>query len=613
MAPTNNTDPSQEKGLSEQQKPDTPEVEQPSAPAQFDSTDLRMRRVTLNVALTAGILASGFFGIRDALHHSTFIALMSLPSVIGLLAILIVNSVFRRLEEIIIVVFVALTGIGFLALLATQFPHQTVSLWCLLFPLMAFFLLGRKNGLIAVAIYNLAAVLIFIADVMYWANKYSPEYAIRFSAVLFVISVISYYFEASRARSHAELNALNRSLAERVEEKTKSLVASQERLREAEKMESIGRLAGGIAHDFNNQLAGIMAFADLIRITAKEDSDIRQYAENIMASSRRSADLTGQLLAFARKGNLLRMPVDVHRLLADLASLLGRTFDKRITVTQSLAARRTVILGDPSQLHSAFLNIAINARDAMPEGGQLTLTTENSELDDAYCKSLPHSEITPGSYLRLCISDTGCGMDKTTLDRVFEPFFTTKEQSKGTGMGLAAVYGTVRSHNGAITVYSEPGRGSTFNLYFPVLDAETASLPANTMQESAPVEKCNARVLLVDDEPSVLSSSAKLLNVLGCTTTVFGNGVEAVEYYRSDWEHIDVVILDMVMPTLSGKDTFLAMKEINPGIIALLASGYSINGEAQSILGLGVMGFIQKPFSISQLRVKIAEVMEKKG
>jgi signal transduction histidine kinase/CheY-like chemotaxis protein len=612
MPPTNGTTQLQQTLPAQPEKPSEADAVQNSGSVDFDSADLRMRRVTLNVALTVGILASGFFGIRDTLHHSTSIALMSLLSVIGLLAILIVNSVFRRLEEFIIVCFVALTGIGFLALLATQFPHPTVSLWCLLFPLVAFFLLGRNQGIAAVAAYDFAAALIFLVDITLWTHKYSSEYAIRFEAVLFVISVISYYFEASRARSHGELDALNRSLAQRVEEKTQSLMASQERLRQAEKLESIGRLAGGIAHDFNNQLAGIMAFADLIRITAEENSDIRQYAENIMASSRRSADLTGQLLAFARKGNLLKMPVDIHRLLTDLASLLGRTLDKHITVKQTLAAQRPQILGDPSQLHSAFLNIALNARDAMPESGELTFTTDNTFLDDAYCQSLPHSEITPGSYVRLRISDTGCGMDKTTLDRIFEPFFTTKEQSKGTGMGLAAVYGTVRSHNGAITAYSEPGRGSVFNLYFPVLDAEFAAPPASTMPGPAPVEKCNARVLLVDDEPSVLSSSAKLLEVLGCTTTVFGNSVEAVEYYRSDWQHIDVVILDMVMPKLSGKDTFLAMKEINPGIIALLASGYSLNGEAQSILDIGVMAFIQKPFSLSELRVKIAEVTGKK-
>jgi CheY-like chemotaxis protein len=350
-----------------------------------------------------------------------------------------------------------------------------------------------------------------------------------------------------------------------------------------------------------------MAFADLIRVTAEEGSDIRQYAENILASSRRSADLTGQLLAFARKGNLLKMPVDMHRLIADLVSLLAHTFDKRISIIQALSASEATILGDPSQLHGAILNISINARDAMPGGGELSFTTNNLSLDPAYCATIPQSNLIPGKYLCISIADTGCGMDKETQQRIFEPFFTTKEPGRGTGMGLPAVYGIITSHNGAITVYSEKGKGTTVHLYFPLLIAQQSGI--QTARDAGPRQKCEGNVLLVDDEQLVAEGSRKMLEALGYTATVFYTGTEALGYYADHWKDVDIVILDMIMPAMGGKETFVAMKQINPGIVALLASGYSINGEAQSILDTGVRGFIQKPFTLDELRDKLVSVL----
>jgi signal transduction histidine kinase/ActR/RegA family two-component response regulator len=577
--------------------------------SQFDETDWRMRRLTLNVAIVIGIAAAGYFGVLDTIHHHAMSALASLLTVVVFGMIMVVNSVLRRFETTTIVVFVVLIGAIFLALIATRFSHPSTCLWCFPFPLIAMFLLGPKKGLVSVIIFNLAVVLILFLDAHLQIHKYAHEYSVRLSAVLLVISVMAYYFEAARARSHATMNALNLSLEQRVKERTKALEESQERLRQAEKLESVGRLAGGIAHDFNNQLAGIMAFADLIRITAKDGSEVREYAESILASSRRSADLTGQLLAFARKGNNLTMPVDVHRLVTDLVSLLQRTFDKRISIRCSLHAGSSAILGDPSQLHSALLNIALNARDAMPQGGELSFTTESVELDDAFCKAVPHFEIAPGASLRLCIADTGCGMDKDTLQRIFEPFFTTKEQGKGTGMGLPAVYGTVRSHNGAITVSSEPGKGSAFNLYFPVLKTGVPS--SDPKKETVAAEKCHGHILFVDDEKTVSASSSSLLRMLGYTVDAFTSGADAAAYYGTNWQAVDLVILDMIMPELSGKDTFLAMKQTNPDIVALLVSGYSLNGEAQAILDLGVRAFIQKPFTFAELLQKIEDVRRK--
>jgi signal transduction histidine kinase/CheY-like chemotaxis protein len=564
-----------------------------------------MRDLTLNVALIAGILSTVYFGFFHGFQREILPVLFSLFVMIFFVLIFLLNIFAPRLRKIIDISFNMFVGITFLGLLATQFPNPTIAFWCFLYPLVAFFLLGSKQGLFAVVVFNLGVVGVFILDVQLNIADYSDEYAIRYCSVLFVISIISYYYEASRARSHATINAANQSLEQRVEERTKALEESQARLRQAEKLEAIGLLAGGIAHDFNNQLTGIMAFADLIRITAKDNPDIREDAESILASCRRAVDLTGKLLAFARKGNLLAVPVDMHVVIADVMSLLERTFDKRITLRQRLIANPSTILGDPTQLHNALLNIALNARDAMPEGGELNFETGIVELEEPYCKTLPY-EIKPGSYLRLCITDTGCGMDKKTLQRIFEPFFTTKERGKGTGMGLPAVYGTMRSHNGAITVYSEPGHGTSVNLYFPWL--KTVDQISAPVKESASVEKSHGHVLLVDDEESVCKSVEKMLQVLGYTVTIHQNGKSALDYYKDNWKSVDLVILDMIMPVMGGKDTFVAMKKVNPHIIALLASGYSLNGEAQSIIDLGISGFIHKPFTVDELRVKISKL-----
>ncbi len=581
-----------------------------SAAADLDAAEWRIRRLTLTVALIVGMVATGYFASRDIIHRNSLSLAMAGLTIAIFGGILVLNILLHRFLKTIVIGFVALVGLLFLTVLAAQFPHPMVSLWGLTFPLVALLLLGRRRGIAAVVVFTMAVVLVFLLDNRLLGNRYSFEYSVRYSEVLVVIGILSYYFESSRERRQLSLIALNRSLELRVEERTRALEESREQLLQAEKLESIGRLAGGVAHDFNNQLAGIVAFADLIRMASEDGSDIRQYAENILASSRRSADLTGQLLAFARKGNVLTMPVDMHRLVSDIASLLSRTFDKRISILQNLSAQKFLVLGDPSQLHSAILNVAINARDAMPEGGELSLATENAELDQALCASLPHFSIVPGDYLCLKVSDTGIGMDRETKQHIFEPFFTTKEKGKGTGMGLSAVYGTVCSHHGAITVDSEPGKGTTINLYFPVVNAREPFEPRR--YEPAQNEKCQGNVLLVDDEQAVAEGSKKLLEALGYTVKVFGGGQEAVDYYAANWSTIDLVILDMIMPVMNGKDTFAAMKEINPGILALLASGYSLNGEAQAILNSGVKGFLQKPFTMEELREKTILVLRNK-
>jgi signal transduction histidine kinase/CheY-like chemotaxis protein len=576
----------------------------------FGTIESRIRDWTLNVALIIGTLTTVYFGIHDVVLHRTLPALASLLVVIIFGFILLLNILIPRLREIIDIGFVVLVGSAFLALMVTQFPAPTIVFWCFTFPLLALFLLGRNKGVVALLIYNLGVIGVFAIDSYLPAGNYTYEYSIRYCGVMIVISMLSYYYEASRARSHAFLSSMNQSLEQRVKERTRALEESQDRLRQAEKLEAIGLLAGGIAHDFNNQLTGIMAFADLIRINAKDNAETRNLAESIIACSRRSADLTGQLLAFARKGNLLTVPVDLHHIVADVISLLKHTIDKRITLRQELIANPSTILGDPAQLENALLNLALNSRDAMPAGGELIFATGIVNLAEAYCKTIPY-EIVPGAYLRLSVSDTGCGIDKDILNRIFEPFFTTKGQGKGTGMGLPAVYGTVRSLKGAITVYSEPGHGSSFHLYFPLLENEGPI--CSPAVETALSEKGHGHVLLVEDEQTVSECVKKLLQLLGYTVTVCNNGMEALVFYRDSWKSVDLVILDMIMPVMGGKDTFIAMKRINPDIIALLASGYSLNGEAQSILNMGVRGFIQKPFAIAELFENISALLGKRA
>jgi PAS domain S-box-containing protein len=376
-------------------------------------------------------------------------------------------------------------------------------------------------------------------------------------------------------------------------------------LRQAEKMDAIGQLAGGIAHDFNNQLVGILGYAEMLREEAGSNPTLTRYADNILLAVKRSSDLTAQLLAFSRKGKYLTTTVDLHRVVFEVVSLLKHSIDKRISVQQQLKANPSTTVGDPTQLQSAVLNLALNARDVMPDGGELVFATDVVELDEEYCGTVPY-DVTPGSYLQVSVADTGTGMDEQTRARIFEPFFTTKEPGKGTGMGLAAVYGTIKNHKGSITVYSEPGHGSTFRLYLPLV-SESSVVPDAIRTPAERVEG-GGHVLLVEDDEMVRDVGRQMLEALGYTVTTRADGAQALEHYEKEWRSIDLVILDMVMPVMGGKEAFIAMRKINPDIVALLSSGFSIDGEPQNIIDEGVKGFIQKPFRRGELAQKVMEV-----
>ncbi len=388
------------------------------------------------------------------------------------------------------------------------------------------------------------------------------------------------------------------------------LMSMQDSLFQSEKMRAIGQLAGGIAHDFNNQLAGIVGFADVLREKLTYDSELAYFAESILLTSQRAADLTSQLLAFARKGKYLTVAIDLHKIIMEVVNILNRTIDKKIAIKKSFKAEYPLTKGDPTQIQNAIMNIALNSRDAMPNGGELIFSTSIVSLDETYCTKTPY-EIIPGDYILLCITDSGIGIEHSMQKKIFEPFFTTKDQGKGAGMGLASVYGTIKNHGGAVNVYSEPGHGTTMKLYFPVNDSKK-QVQLQEHKESPPITS-DAFILIVDDEQVVLDSTAKMLEITGFKTAKCRTGKEAIDFYQCHWKEIDLVILDMVMPEYSGKETFLALKDINPDILVLLSSGYSLNGEANTILKEGVKGFIQKPHKRLALSQKIIEILRKQG
>ena len=467
--------------------------------------------------------------------------------------------------------------------------------------------MGKKAGLILLISYNAAIILVFLIDIAILKGLYTYENAIRYYGAMLAVSILSYYYESLRNRSLSYIYHLNESLEMQVLERTKQLELSQEKLRQSERLESLGLLAGGIAHDFNNHLTGIIGFADLIEQFSKNNPDINSYAKTILTSARRSAELTGKLLSFARKGNFIMTNVDIHSLVLEVISILKRTVDKRIVIIEELKAESKVIKGDSTQLVNSILNIAINACDAMANGGELSFLTKNIIIDDSSDKT-QFTELQNGNYLRLSIKDTGIGMDKNVMEHIFEPFFTTKEYGRGSGMGLAAVYGTVKSHKGALLVESSPGTGSTFIIYMPVIN-ETIN-PIQEINESPLNIKFSGHILLIDDEDLICESQKSILRVLGFSVSICRNGKEGVDFYSKNWRSIDLVILDIIMPIMGGKDCFIEMKKINPDIKVLISSGYSQNGDAQAILDMGANAFIQKPFTISEIRDKLSQMIK---
>jgi two-component system cell cycle sensor histidine kinase/response regulator CckA len=376
--------------------------------------------------------------------------------------------------------------------------------------------------------------------------------------------------------------------------------ALEERLRQGEKLQVVGQLAGGIAHDFNNQLAGILGYADLLtRHTA--DPVLRRYGERIATAAQRSADLTRKLLAFARKGNVRKVAVDLHGVVQETTALLERSLGQPIAIRQQLAAPQALVEGDPASLQSALLNLAVNARDAMPQGGTLTFATR---VRDLAAGEVP--ELAAGAWLELSVTDTGCGMDAQVRARIFEPFFTTKGPGKGTGMGLPAVFGTVMSHGGRLLVESAPGQGSTFRILLPPLGE--VPLAEETTPSGSPVLP-HLRILVAEDEPVVSDLLTDLLRGDGHEVVTTLDGSQALDAFRQRDRRFDLVILDLCMPGLDGRRCLRELRALDPGVRVLVASGHTADAIAQELLAEGASGFLPKPFRRDLLRQALATAL----
>jgi PAS domain S-box-containing protein len=380
----------------------------------------------------------------------------------------------------------------------------------------------------------------------------------------------------------------------------------ENQLRQIQKMEAIGRLAGGVAHDFNNLLTAILGYCNLLLEDLPPESNLREDLEEIRKAGERAATLTRQLLAFSRRQMLQPQPVDLNALVAEMENMLHRVMGDDIELVLSLSAELPTIKADPASIEQVLMNLALNARDAMPTGGRLTLETGLVTLDESYATR--HPEAIAGSYVTVSVSDTGEGMDAATQARVFEPFFTTKEQGKGTGLGLATVYGLVKQSGGYIWVSSEPGQGTVFRVYLPPLEA--AAPPAVA---GGPSETCagTETILVVEDDAAVRTLGTQVLRRLGYTVIEAPDGIEALRAIERHQGLIHLMVTDVMMPQMTGRELADRIRQGRPSMRVLFMSGHSDYAIVYRDLAVGV-AFLQKPFTPETLARKIRDILDEK-
>lgn len=380
----------------------------------------------------------------------------------------------------------------------------------------------------------------------------------------------------------------------------------EKQLNHTRKMDAIGKLAGGVAHDFNNMLGGIMGAAELLKLTKSLDKRSDELVDIIMSASLRATDLIAKLLAFGRKTNDIVKDIDVHSIIDDSIAILSKTIDRNISIKFNKTAENSFIKSDTAGVENAIINLGINASHAMPRGGKLDFATRNIHFDKNYCDVSPF-DIAPGDYLEIEVRDTGCGIELDNIERIFEPFFTTKEKGAGTGLGLAAVYGTVQKYNGAITVYSNEGDGTVFHIYFPVVIDEEITVKEKKTEKTV---RGTGRILLVDDEEMIRVTGSYILEDAGYEVITAGDGLEALEIYAQN-DDIDLVITDMIMPKINGTDTFYKLKEINKDCKVILSSGFTKGESLSELTDAGLAGFIRKPFRNEELTTLLSDILNR--
>jgi len=391
----------------------------------------------------------------------------------------------------------------------------------------------------------------------------------------------------------------------------------EQQLRQAQKMESIGTLAGGLAHDFNNVLTAILGNLSMIQYNLKDprnlsNTNIGEYLQRMETAGERAVNMVRQLLTLSRRQQSDLVPVDINLSLKHVLKIGESSFDKSVQVVEHPSAEPSYVLADPTEMEQVLLNLCINAvhamtimREAPPWGGTLGVKIEKIAPDPEFRKKHPEANGDP--YWLISVSDTGVGMDTKTAAKIFDPFFTTKEHGKGTGLGLAMAYSIVRQQQGFIDVYSEPGLGSTFNVYLPVLSGAVGAVSA---EETPAIAKGEGVILVVDDDELVRSMAVDALQAVGYTVLTATNGQEGVDIYRQHQDSIKAVLLDMAMPVMSGREAFIEMQKINPAVKVLLASGFLKDNRVEEILSLGVKNFLHKPYTIDTLAPAINKIID---
>jgi PAS domain S-box-containing protein len=369
----------------------------------------------------------------------------------------------------------------------------------------------------------------------------------------------------------------------------------EESYHQAQKMEAIGQLASGVAHDFNNMLGGIIGATEMLGLYLPDQAKAKRFHQMILEAATRAASLTKKLLSFSRSSQHNSTPVDVHDIIRETLVLLENSIDSQVEIQVNLKAVRSTVIGDPAQLQNMFLNLGINSSHAISDGGNLSISSDITELDDLYCNYSTFT-IQPGSYLEVEVRDTGVGIAPEHMGKIFEPFFTTKEQGQGTGLGLASVYGTIQQHGGAITVHSKRGTGTTFHVFLPLADAK-----ARAQRVTPILQRGSGRILVVDDEEVMRLTAKAILEDLGYEVTVAGNGQEGLQLYLQEKSDFDLVLLDMIMPVMDGRDCFEAMRKHNPDALVVLSSGFSKEEDIQEMKAHGLAGFVRKPYRSSTL------------
>ena len=395
----------------------------------------------------------------------------------------------------------------------------------------------------------------------------------------------------------------NARLYSELKERLEAEIQMQKKLAEADKFRALGLMASGVAHDFNNLLMGIQGNASLMLLDIDSVHPHHDRLKNIEHSVQAGADLTKQLLGFTKGSRYEVKSTDLNEVVEKTSRMFGPT-RKEIKIYKKYQKDIWAVKVDQAQIEQVLLNLYVNAWQAMPGGGDLYLQTENAVLDRKFVRAI---DLKPGKYVKMSVSDTGVGMDEKTRKRIFDPFFSTRKMGRGTGLGLASAYGIIKNHGGYINVASEKGEGTTFAMYLPATEEKV-------MREKKPTErlmKGEETVLLVDDEAMILDVGRQMLEKMGYEVITADSGKAALDIYRKKKDDISLVILDIIMPEMGGGETYDKMKKVNPDIRVLLSSGYSIDGEATEILKRGCNGFIQKPFSVSGLSLKLREILDK--